>query len=62
MSLQYYQSEVRIPSLLDPKDWLREDRWFWVDEGCDEPMGPFNTKGEAEADYKSVRLKDYGND
>ena len=29
--------------------------WYWRDEFCDEPMGPFLTRSEAAADYRLMR-------
>ena len=31
--------------------------WYWRDEQCEEPMGPFTTRAEAESDYLSLRVK-----
>jgi hypothetical protein len=32
-----------------------EIRWFWRDEDCDEPMGPFDNREEAVADHRDMR-------
>lgn len=29
--------------------------WFWQDDDCDEPMGPFESRAEAVDDYRSLR-------
>lgn len=29
--------------------------WYWRDEQCEEPMGPFDSRADAEADYREVR-------
>lgn len=34
----------------------RSGKWFWVDDLCEEPMGPFDTEGEARADYWALRV------
>lgn len=31
------------------------DGWYWQDAACAEPMGPFSTKAEAEADHCTLR-------
>ena len=31
------------------------DGWYWRDDACDEPMGPFATLNEARADYAKMR-------
>jgi hypothetical protein len=31
------------------------DGWYWLDDRCEEPMGPFDTKSEAETDYRELR-------
>lgn len=31
--------------------------WFWRDDECEEAMGPFESRDEAEADYRAIRLK-----
>lgn len=32
-----------------------DGKWYWQDEFCEEPMGPFDTYKAAWADYKAVR-------
>lgn len=32
-----------------------EGAWFWRDDDCDEPIGPFPTEVEAVADYEELR-------
>jgi len=34
--------------------WV-DGAWFWRDEDCEEPMGPFETRDEASADYRELR-------
>jgi hypothetical protein len=34
--------------------------WYWYDEHCDEPMGPFATVEEARADYNELRSPSSG--
>lgn len=29
--------------------------WYWYDRYCEEPMGPFANREQAEADYAAVR-------
>lgn len=31
------------------------DGWYWDDELCEEPMGPFDSKAEAQADHRELR-------
>lgn len=31
------------------------DGWYWQDDDCEEPMGPFNSKAEAQADHRELR-------
>lgn len=29
--------------------------WYWQDEDCEEPMGPFESRAEAVDDYREMR-------
>lgn len=29
--------------------------WFWTDADCDEPMGPFESREDAEDDHDELR-------
>jgi hypothetical protein len=29
--------------------------WFWIDDDCEEPMGPFDSYRDAMADYRDTR-------
>ena len=36
--------------------WLKDGGgWYWQDDDCDEPMGPFLSSLEALADYEAIR-------
>ncbi len=53
MSVEVYESLVRVknPYL---KGYDNELKWFWYDESCAEPIGPFATEDEARKDYAEV--------
>lgn len=44
------QFEQRQDFLGDPTDG-----WYWRDDACQEPMGPFATLNEARDDYRKMR-------
>lgn len=33
----------------------KEFRWFWEDDYCEEPIGPFLSEAEARRDFEEVR-------
>lgn len=37
-----------------------DGRWYWQDEFCEEPMGPFDSYRDAWRDYKAVRKSPEG--
>jgi len=34
--------------------------WYWQDDECVEPIGPFDTEAEARADYHAIRDRKAG--
>lgn len=30
-------------------------QWYWRDDACEEPMGPFDSRDQAVADYRLLR-------
>jgi hypothetical protein len=46
VSLIYWQASERD---------VVNGEWFWRDEFCEEPMGPFDSRAEAAADYRALR-------
>lgn len=60
MSMQAKESEGGALSRLSLRAWCEESdlgpsRWFWIDDHCDEPMGPFDSHAEAMADFRDLR-------
>lgn len=45
--------EVQNEPYADEPRYL--DGWYWMDEACEEPMGPFDSEAEARADHREMR-------
>lgn len=45
----------RVDGVDDRDTLLRSDGYYWQDDECDEPMGPFELHAEAVADYHAMR-------
>lgn len=45
----------RVDNVDDRDTLLRSDGYYWQDDECDEPMGPFELHAEAVADYHAMR-------